>query len=191
MSRSNKTPAANGGGPSRLQSVRLVGRRRCPWAPRWSNFICVVSTIVCAVLLAGCSPKSTRQQVIDALVKLNGKRGAEEGYTNWMIAFGPESPDEATAHRKILEAIPRVQKSPQSRTAADFTQLPRNLTLEQVIDRVGIFDRVRGSGIWYFEYDFPDGSAVLVCPDWSRAGRTNPTISVGFYRSTNEIKLPP
>lgn len=65
------------------------------------------------------------------------------------------------------------------------------MTLQEIIDRVGRYDRVRGSGIAYYEYDFSDGSAVLVCPDVSSTAKTNPTVAITFYQSTNDIHLYP
>lgn len=81
--------------------------------------------------------------------------------------------------------------TPPKRTVAEFHLLTTNMTLRQIIDRVGIYDRVRGSGIVDYEYDFPDGSAVLVCPDLSSAAKANPTVSITFYHSTNDIHLYP
>jgi hypothetical protein len=74
---------------------------------------------------------------------------------------------------------------------AQFAFITTNTTLQEVVDRVGKYDRVRGSGISYYEYDLPDGSAVLVCPDVSLAAKAHPSISVTFYRSTNDIHLYP
>ena len=44
----------------------------------------------------------------------------------------------------------------------EFDFITTNTTLQQVIDRVGHFDRVRGSGISYYQWDLAGGSAVLV-----------------------------
>jgi hypothetical protein len=74
---------------------------------------------------------------------------------------------------------------------AKFAFITTNTTLQEVVDRVGKYDRVRGSGISYYEYDLPDGSAVLVCPDVSLAAKAHPSIGVTFYRSTNDIHLYP
>ncbi len=71
-----------------------------------------------------------------------------------------------------------------------FAFITTNTTLQQVIDRVGKYDRVRGSGISYYEYDLPDGSAVLISPEWPFQP-TNRIRGVSFYRSTNEITLYP
>jgi hypothetical protein len=76
------------------------------------------------------------------------------------------------------------------RTAADFHLITTNMTLQQVTDRFGMYDRVRGSGISYYEYDLSDGSAVLVSPEWPFRP-TNRIQAVTFFRSTNEITLHP
>lgn len=69
--------------------------------------------VVCSVLLVGCSSKrdATKQQVIDALAKIEGKAETEKSYTNWMAEVRPKCPDEATAHRKILESIQQIEKT--------------------------------------------------------------------------------
>src|SRR5689334_23130600 len=63
--------------------------------------------IVCSVLFAGCASERvvTRQQVIDALAKVWGKEEAEKSYAAWMEFVRPNCPDDATAHRKILDTI--------------------------------------------------------------------------------------
>jgi hypothetical protein len=73
---------------------------------------------------------------------------------------------------------------------AQFAFITTNTTLQQVIDRVGKYDRVRGSGVLYYEYDLSDGSAVLVSPEWPFQP-TNRIRGVSIYRSTNEITLHP
>ena len=48
---------------------------------------------------------------------------------------------------------------------AQFRFISRDTTLQQVVDRIGPYTRVRGSGIQAFEYDLSDGSAVLLFPE--------------------------
>ena len=91
----------------------------------------------------------------------------------------------------VAGCSPREHTPSRQRTATDLSLITTNMTLQQVIDRVGMYDRVRGSGISYYEYAFAGGSAVLVCPDLSLAAKTNPSITITFYRSTNEIPLSP
>jgi hypothetical protein len=74
-------------------------------------------------------------------------------------------------------------------SASDFAFITTNMTLQEVVSRVGKYDRVRGSGITHFEYDFPDGSALLISPEWPFE-MTNKIRWIKFYRSTNEIGLP-
>jgi hypothetical protein len=64
------------------------------------------------------------------------------------------------------------------------------MTLQQVIDRFGRYDRERGSGVLYYEYDFPDGSVVLLAttPPFTATSRIR---GVTFYSSTNAINLYP
>ncbi len=47
-----------------------------------------------------------------------------------------------------------------------FGFITSRTTLRQVVRQVGRYSRVRGSGMLYYEYDLPDGSAVLVGPEW-------------------------
>jgi hypothetical protein len=82
------------------------------------------------------------------------------------------------------------RQSPPQRTATDFRLITTNMTLQQVTDRFGMYDRVRGSGTSYYEYDLADGSAVLVSPEWPFKP-TNRIQAVTFFRSTNEIILYP
>jgi hypothetical protein len=71
-----------------------------------------------------------------------------------------------------------------------FRFITKDTTLQQVVDRVGRWDRVRGSGVLYYEFDLPDGGAVLVHPEWPFR-LENKIQSVTAYRSTNEIALAP
>jgi hypothetical protein len=63
-------------------------------------------------------------------------------------------------------------------------------TLQQVVDRLGKYDHVRGSGISYYEYDLPDGSAVIVGPEWPFDLRSR-IRNVTFYHKASEITLSP
>ena len=69
--------------------------------------------ILCSVLFIGCSsrPDVTKQQVIDELAKIEGKEQAAKSYVRWMAELRPDCPDDATAHRKILESIQQIEKS--------------------------------------------------------------------------------
>jgi hypothetical protein len=86
-------------------------------------------------------------------------------------------------------AAPSPQASLQ-RSAAKFRSITTNMTLQEVIDRFGMYDRVRGSGISYYQYDLPDGGAVLISSEWPFRP-TNRIQAVGFYQSTSEIPLNP
>jgi hypothetical protein len=94
------------------------------------------------------------------------------------------------SQRQATPAQSSSTSSPLSRTAAGFRTITTNMTLQQVTDRFGMYDRVRGSGISYYEYDFPDGSVVLLSPEWPFRP-TNRIQAVTFYNSTNEITLYP
>jgi hypothetical protein len=73
---------------------------------------------VLALLVGGCTsspPASTnhtvtKQQVIDAFSKLEGRGEAEKAYDKWMAEIRPEYPDDETARRKILQTIEDVDK---------------------------------------------------------------------------------
>jgi hypothetical protein len=71
-----------------------------------------------------------------------------------------------------------------------FTFITTNTTLQQVMDKMGKYDRVRGSGISYYEYDLQNGSAVLISPEWPFSP-TNKIRGVTFYQNTNAITLYP
>jgi hypothetical protein len=85
-------------------------------------------------------------------------------------------------------APPQITSAPTPlpRTVANFRTVTTNMTLQQVIDRFGMYDRVRGSGIAYHQFELPDGTAVLISTEWPFQP-TNRIQSVGFYKSTNEI----
>jgi len=73
---------------------------------------------------------------------------------------------------------------------AQFAFITTNTTLQEVVDRVGKYDRVRGSGILHYEYDLPDGAAVLISPAWPFQP-TNKIQGVAYFHSTNDIHLYP
>ena len=50
-------------------------------------------------------------------------------------------------------------------TAGEFNFVTTNTTLQQIIDRVGPYDRVRGSGVLYYQWNLSDGSAILVATE--------------------------
>jgi len=64
------------------------------------------------------------------------------------------------------------------------------MTLQQVIDRFGMYDRERGSGILYFEYDLSNGTTVLLSPEWPFQPN-NRIQAMTFYSNTNVIKIAP
>src|SRR6185503_15515377 len=77
-----------------------------------STFILLLS-----LFAAGCSsprqpanPPVTKQQVIDALASSESRERAEESYARWMAEVRPKCPDDATAHKKMLETIEHIQK---------------------------------------------------------------------------------
>jgi hypothetical protein len=63
-------------------------------------------------------------------------------------------------------------------------------TLQQVVDGLGKYSRVRGSGIIYYEYDLPDGSAVLIGPEWPFDAKSM-VQNVTFFPKESEIDLAP
>ena len=71
-----------------------------------------------------------------------------------------------------------------------FRFITTNTTLQQVVDKVGKYDRVRGSGITHYEYDLAGGSAVLISTDWPFT-LTNKVRGVRYFQSTNDIHLYP
>jgi hypothetical protein len=71
-----------------------------------------------------------------------------------------------------------------------FSFITTQTTLRQVVDRLGEYSRVRGSGISYYEYDLPDGSAVLVGPEWPFDDESK-IQNVTFYLRASEIGLAP
>jgi len=105
------------------------------------------------------------------------------GIGDIMVSFSKLDTNSIVAH-------PSSAPSPMPRTAANFRSVTTNMTLQQVMDGFGMYDRVRGSGISRYEYDFADGSAMLLSPEWPFSP-TNRIMAVTFYQSTNEIKLYP
>ncbi len=89
------------------------------------------------------------------------------------------------------QAVSEVGSISTNGIPTQFAFITTNMTLQEVVDRIGKYDRVRGSGISYYEYDFVNGSAMLVCPDVSLAAKDHPRVSITFYRSTNDIHLYP
>ena len=71
-----------------------------------------------------------------------------------------------------------------------FGFITNGTTLQQVVDAVGKYTRVRGSGILYFEYDLPDGSAVLIGPEWPFESDSR-IRNVFFYPHATDITLAP
>jgi hypothetical protein len=85
---------------------------------------------------------------------------------------------------------PKSKPQPPIEIPAKFRFITKDTTLQQVVDRVGHWDRVRGSGILYYEFDLADGSAVIVSPEWPFR-LENKIQSVTAHRSTNDITLAP
>src|SRR5262245_31224409 len=73
---------------------------------------------------------------------------------------------------------------------SQFTFVTSGTTLQQVVDTVGPWTRIRGSGVQWYQFDQPDGSAVLVLPDWPFT-RTNKIHTIWFVQHTNEIDIHP
>jgi hypothetical protein len=71
-----------------------------------------------------------------------------------------------------------------------FRFITGNTTVRDVVDKLGTYDKVRGSGMTYYEYDLPDGSAVLIEPEWP-FGRESRIRSVDFYRRAGDIDIYP
>jgi len=68
--------------------------------------------ILGSIILVGCSENRevTKQQVIDALCKIEGKDRAESSYARAMAGVRPKCPDDATANRQILDSIQQIEK---------------------------------------------------------------------------------
>ena len=71
-----------------------------------------------------------------------------------------------------------------------FRFISHKTTLRQVIDRLGPYTRVRGSGVQAFEYDLPDGSAVLIFPEHPFQP-SNKIRDVQFYPKKEQISIYP
>jgi len=108
-----------------------------------------------------------------------------------VTAFGLSLPMYAVAH--FLDQQGENQRMLRGWTGdipPRFAFITTNTTLQQVIDKVGMYDRERGSGIARYEYDLPDGSAVLISPEWPFTP-TNKIEGIAFFHRKNEIKLYP
>ncbi len=79
---------------------------------------------------------------------------------------------------------------PMPRTIANFGNITTNMTLQQVMDKFGKYDRAIGSGILSYEYDLADGSTALLSPDWPFQ-LTNRIRGIKFYQRTNAVTLLP
>lgn len=75
-------------------------------------------------------------------------------------------------------------------TAAEFNFVTTNTTLQQIIDRVGRYDRVRGSGILYYQWNLSDGSAILVATE-GPFQQTNKVTGFHVYPDARSITLSP
>jgi len=73
---------------------------------------------------------------------------------------------------------------------AKFRFITSKTTLQQVIDKVGPYSRVRGSGMLYYQWDLADGSAVLVLPEWPFEPK-NRIRHVEYFRNAKDISLHP
>ena len=67
-----------------------------------------------------------------------------------------------------------------------FRFISRVTTLQEVVDHLGPYSQVRGSRVQAFEFDLPDGSAVLVFPDHPYAPYSR-IIKVQFYPKKEQI----
>ena len=114
------------------------------------------------------------------------------GYTNSVWAIRGLNRDELKELREELKKPLRRQVAGEStnKIPVQFRFITTNTTLQQVVGKLGKYDRVRGSGIQYYEYDLSGGSAVLILTD-SPFRLTNNVRSVIFFKSTNEIYLNP
>src|SRR5215203_2414137 len=99
-----------------------------------------------------------------------------------------EIPPPTTQSKPNPEALgdfappPKPKPQPLMDVPAKFQFITKDTTLRQVVERVGRWDRVRGSGVLYYEFALPDGSAVLVHPEWP-FGLENKIQSVAAFRS--------
>jgi hypothetical protein len=69
---------------------------------------------------------------------------------------------------------------------AQFRFITFDTSLEDVVRRVGQWNRIRGTNVLYYQWNLPDGSAVLVGPEppFQLQSRIR---GVTAYRSTNDI----
>jgi hypothetical protein len=83
-------------------------------------------------------------------------------------------------------AQPPSAPNPMPRTIANFGNITTNMTLQQVMDKFGKYDRAVGSGILAYEYDLADGSTALLSPDWPFQ-LTNRIRGIKFYQRSNAV----
>lgn len=70
-----------------------------------------------------------------------------------------------------------------------FEFVTTNTTVQQVVDRIGHYDHIRGSDVLCYEYDFSNGSAVLLLPERPFQA-TNRIMSVNYCPDATRIGAP-
>ena len=90
----------------------------------------------------------------------------------------------------ILSTSAQTPQLSQPKLPAKFQFITPETTLQEVVDRLGQWQKVRGSGMLYYEYDLPDGSAVLVHPAWPFKV-DNKVEGCTFYPKASDISLAP
>ena len=70
------------------------------------------------------------------------------------------------ASAQTAPTIPSAPQPAPRRTVANFTGLPKGITLTELERKVGQADGIEGSGVAYYIYHLADGSRVIVlCND--------------------------
>ncbi len=107
------------------------------------------------------------------------------------IATGCESSTTTNAKPELVsDPDPFVFNCISKELPEQFSFITSDTTLQQVVDRVGNYSRVRGSGVQYFEFDLGNGSAVLVGPEWPFEP-VSKVRNATFYKDARKITLAP
>jgi hypothetical protein len=176
----------------------------------WQNYMWKMEVLTLANYEGATRARHDFQAGKLRLFVLGGERdddkfsGTNEGpFQVWYPQYYPEfypsrysKQQMITAYNERMRKLQEEARRP-SRVGFKPTNIPpqfafitTNTTLQQVIDRVGKYNRVRGSGILYYEYDLPNGSAMVISVEWPYQPR-NKISAVGFYPRTNQIGLYP
>jgi hypothetical protein len=91
----------------------------------------------------------------------------------------------------VILAVVAGGCSPRKRTPAEAALITTNMTLQQVVDKMGECHQVlRGpDGLTEYSYELTDGSVVIFDPERPFA-LTNRIQAIQFFRGTNIVHLP-